>query len=200
MKYTQKVRTLAVTLFTIGSLAGGANAAISFTDLGGGAAEVSFDSITFTVTEDNDNFNFIVFENFFAADSLLEGIPVSGSLSVSVNGAPPSDLIITDVSTAGQTTLTLTDLDPNDLVFGSSFSFMSGDTVAVEGIDLNYISPALNTPIQVETLVVKLINNDGVAVSDSVIIPTSAIPEPSSSALLAMIGVGMFTVRRRSNI
>lgn len=72
LKHT-KVATLAATLITFGSLAGGANGAILINDEGGGTYQAVINPITISITNTVGDVGFLVFEDYFTSNSTSSG-------------------------------------------------------------------------------------------------------------------------------
>lgn len=100
---------------------------------------------------------------------------------------------------AGQLSGVVGAINPNDLFFGSlDFSFSSGDSVQIEGIDLVYSSPAIGSALS-GNFTTRITDNQGAAISNSVLVSgtVAAVPEPSSTALLGLGGLALVLRRRR---
>ena len=93
-----------------------AQAAVSLTQIGATTTwEVSFDPITFTANSNTGQFDWLVFENFYDANSTVQGDYVVGtsSLAYSVDGGPTVN--VDPVFKNGSFNQTLGGIDPNDL-------------------------------------------------------------------------------------
>ena len=122
--------------FTLGIITTSpSNAAVTVTQVGATTQwDINVDPITFTANANAGDFEWLVFEDFFSANSTVAGTYISGTLSVSVNGGAASS--ITPAFANGTFNTPFGGLDPNDLlinIFGAGFSPSEGDKVTVSG-------------------------------------------------------------------
>lgn len=206
MKTTRKaVAPLAATFITFGSLVGGANAAVTFSQSG--------DEITMSVTDQSyivirtqqTTVVSVTFANVFptGGSAVSDTARVGGSLSYSINGGPST--IAPWLNGKSQYRAGLeTGWSTKDAFFAMEVAigtFTDGDTVTFNGyltidttLDPNAIMPADLTPRLVRTT---FWDRDGF-MSEVQDTPFNVAPEPSSALLLGLGGFG-FAVRRRRN-
>lgn len=98
------------------------------------------------------------------------------------------DINLTNVEvesfTAGETVLTLSS-NATTVNLGDSFNSLAGFFVAAgDSVSLEFVSTSGDATVRVESF-------------QAVIVPPSTIPEPSSLALIGLLGIGMASRRRR---
>ena len=194
------MRALAATLITFGSLAGGANAAITFSqEAGTGVLEVHFSqAISFNVTT-SANFNIynVVLEDVYSVNQTENW----GNLSTTTS---TTTLTLNNPGSIQNSTcfdggiLSFGALDLNDLglifVFPSSQTVGIGDTFLLSAGTYSFEKPLpLPDVTSFSAYVVK--GSDISQVSNSV--PVSSIPEPSSALLVGLGALGLVASRRR---
>ena len=201
MKTTKKVATLAATLITFGSLAGGANAALvlNISDAGGGQSRFELSGTTTVAAYNGANNNGVWFHPAHW-DSLI-GLGVDGSQTIvsgsaTVTTTQSGTRAVSDVwidnsgSSAGRLGIRLS---------GEEFDVDNvGDTVSWSGdfvIDTDFSifsTGSFNSAVtSVNTA------TDTWTASENIVIQASSIPEPSSAILLGVGVLGFATRRRR---
>ena len=204
MKNTLKsVRTLAATLITFGSLAGGANAAlvINFSDAGGGAMGYSITG-TFTAINSAPDLG-----NHFA-DVIWQDVGDYKDDSQNETFATfPSVAIFTNLSGGANVRLDAFYLDndgggvSDDFGLNWTGSFVAGDDYSISSSGTltlpagqsfaNYTVGALNLTNPLLEYGTTPINANDITVT------IGAIPEPSSALLLGLGGLGLAARRKR---
>ncbi|MDB4618197.1 PEP-CTERM sorting domain-containing protein [Akkermansiaceae bacterium] len=206
MKTTHKaVAPLAATFITFGSLVGGANAAVTFSQSG--------DEITMSVTDQSymvvrtqlTTTVFVTFANVFPTgeSGVSDTARVGGSLSYSINGGPST--IAPWLNGGWQYRAEpRSGWSTKDAFFAMEVAigtFTDGDTVTFNGyltvdttLDPNAIMPSDLTPRLVLTTFWDRLG----FMSELTSTPFNVAPEPSSALLLGLGGFG-FAVRRRRN-
>jgi len=197
MKYTLKsVSSLAATLVTFGSFAGGANAALTFT-----IDEYTTDAITLTLSGtfdadtigDASNNGYLAFKNDWKNNSgvhteLFSGLPTISLNTVTFGGFAPDQ---TQVQNS---------IDPyNDSLFfvnpfGEGSPILAGTEVSgsIRLTGVGFFDPSDAATLE---LVSGFVNPFGPGVgADWARLEASAVPEPYSAALL---GLGVFALALR---
>lgn len=198
MKTTRKLATLAATLTTFGSLAGGANAAITFESIGSNQYRANFDPITFNVTTNTSAF-YISFEDFFTTSSGSFGSAISGDFSYSLNGA--SSVTVNHTSSSGTVSFSPGGItDANDLYFNFSGGPLVdiGDTISISGNNLVFSTASIGGIPNSGTFNATLANSAFTAISNDVAVSLVSVPEPSSTLLLGLGALGFVFRRKRT--
>ena len=161
--------------------------------------EIQFSPITLTVKSNpgSNNLDWLVFEDFFAANSTDAGneIATPQSISIDVNGGGATSFDVN--SSSGTFSIALGGIDQNDLFINIaqvSASASAGDTVVVtqNGTGVRFTStdvPALNTSWNGQ--VAFWSNTFPMVTENSFITP---VPEPST---LTLAGLGLFVTASR---
>ncbi|BDS06864.1 hypothetical protein NT6N_19040 [Oceaniferula spumae] len=175
-------------------------AALSLTNVGGNNWQINFSPITFTANNNAGQFDWLVFEDFFSANSNASGGHVSGTLEYSINGG--STVVVTPHSATGTFASTLGGIDPNDLFIniaqaGNRPNPNNGQSVAVSGSVVFSSSDVPAFPIN-GTVNARWWDNTGSGgAAQSNIVSVAVVPEPSTTALLGLGGLALILRRRK---
>ena len=147
MKYTLKsVQSLAATLITLGSITGGANAAISVTRLGGGDRYLAdIGTITFNITS-SGSVEIVTVEDFYIGPNTdTSSTPVVSNVSYSINGGP--SILLSLGINSGSYGADYGFWDNNDFVFclTSVLAVTNGNTLSFSG-SFQFDASGLTTP------------------------------------------------------
>ncbi|MDB4440282.1 PEP-CTERM sorting domain-containing protein [bacterium] len=191
-----KMATLAATLITFGSLAGGANGALILlpNNPASGSHTITLDPVIFTTVSAGD-VEYIIFEDFFSSNNVVSGDSVSSTLIASIDGGPT--IALGTNSSTGIFSGTFGELDPNDLFINLDstiiFAVNVGQKVTISGsaVFSSASLAALNTGVNHTGV---LANTDLVALSNA-----TPIPESSSVLLLGAGAISLVFCRRRKN-
>ena len=190
MKHTLKsVRALAATLITLGSLAGGANAAVTATTFGSGASG--------NITIDLPQINFTATSSFSGGVLALvfdEAQPNSGNnRSGNFNGPNLGGGAINFIADSGYIGVDITQNDPY-IVTVSAAPFNMGDTVSFAGGTSFMTSAEIDLDVFASgSYEVFLTDDFGSRLSANGV----AVPEPTSALLLGFGALGIVASRRR---
>ena len=172
-------------------------AALSLTQIGAtNNWEVSFDPIVFTANSNTGEFDWLVFEDFYDGNSTAQGDFVGGTstLEYSVDGGPT--VSVDPVFRNGTFDIILGGIDPNDLFLNLANvgpNPAAGSTVTISG---SFQFSSTDVPsFSVTTVNAAFWDNGGTGTIQSDIVSV-AVPEPSSSILLAL--GGLVFLRRRA--
>ncbi len=178
------------------------NAALSLTNTSGNEWEMSFDAISFTANgAGNGDLDWLVFENFFSANSTEQGayVAASGTLDYTINAG--ATINVTPTFAQGTFDQTLGGIDANDLFVniaaaGNRPVPSNGDTVEVLG---TFRFTSIDVPAFTAggTVDATWYNNGGTATASSNTIAVAVVPEPSSAALLGLGGLALIMRRRK---
>lgn len=195
----KKVATLAATLITLGSLAGGANAAITFATVNGDDLEVNIDApITFNVTTTSSNSGFwgIVLEDVYTSDQTDNStFTVSATSTISFGATTSTGPILAGVSTGvglpGARDIMLLWQTPSSApTAGSTVTVSSGKyTIGDAGATLPDVTGNINAAL----ISTASFTAQGATTTVSV------VPEPSSALLLGFGALGVLARRRRAH-
>lgn len=201
MKQTLNLsRFFVVTLTSIGSLVGVANAAVNVTSLGENKYLADIGTITFNVSQDG-RARIVTVEDFYTGPNTdTSSVPLSSSIEYSINGATAVGLPLT--SSSGSYGATFGLWDPNDFVFGfgaNEFDVSEDDTITFTG-SFTFEAEGLTSPAppadDLTTYLSDQSNTNVLATGTT----SSAIPEPSSALLLLGLGAfGLVVFRRKKN-
>jgi hypothetical protein len=176
-----------------------AQAAVSLTQIGATSTwEVSFDPITFTANSNSGQFDWLVFEDFYDANSTVQGDYVVGTstLGYSVNGGPTVN--VNPVFRNGTFNQTLGGIDANDLfvnLAGVGPDPSAGSTVTISG-SFQFTSSDVPT-FSVTSVDAAFWDNGATGTIQSDQVAVTVIPEPSGVALLALGTLACLRRRRK---
>jgi len=197
-----KVATLAATLIIFGSLAGGANAAVIFSNPGGTLNVTFTDAVDYTVNSSQtfDYYHLIIRDVYTSAqpNNWSGGSGVAGASSTATLTHINSGLA-NDGSVFDSAILNYNVPDSNDLILGFHWSSVlpvtSGDTFTLSAgtYFTNHLNVALpdSNATSFDTL---LVNGGSFNQATSV---QTLIPEPSSALLVGLSALGLAVARRR---
>lgn len=197
LKHT-KVATLAATLITFGSLAGGANGAILINDEGGGTYQAVINPITISITNTVGDVGFLVFEDYFTSNSTSSGNAINPTnMTISINGGPAVNL--SQSSFTGKISSTFSSFDQNDLFFdfnngASRQSLIAGDIVEIGG-DFRFSGISDGVASSATSVTAYLVNGSS-SIAGSTTVNISSVPEPSSALLLGLGALGIVARRK----
>lgn len=196
-----KVATLAATLIIFGSLAGGVNAAVIFSNLGGTLNVTFTDAVDYTVnSSQTTNYYHLVIRDVYTSaqtNNWSGGDGVAGASSTAILTHINSGLA-NDGNVFDSGILNYNVPENNDLILGfrwsSYLTVTSGDTFTLSAgtysTNLNIALPDSNAA-SFDTL---LINGAQFTQATSV---QTLIPEPSSALLVGLSALGLAVARRR---
>jgi hypothetical protein len=192
-----KVATLAATLITFGSLAGGANAAITFSgDLVAGLTVSVSSSVNFTVDQNAGGLGtiYLGFQDVYTSDQTFDNqSTIVQPITLTLNGGTPvsaNSFLHSNV---------LGEVSPRDFYVGFDFSGQSvsvGDTFVLSSGTATS-NPNFDIPDAVgATVELDLFNsNNGNTLTSGAIV---SVPEPSSAILLGLGALGVLVRRKRT--
>jgi hypothetical protein len=201
LKHT-KVATLAATLITFGSLAGGANAAVIFSQNGNDITlGITNESYTMTGTANSGWMSVAIFDVFSTLGESLNSQSTAFTATVSINGGAPTGVAAWggwQYRTGAQTIL-----DSNDaglMLDVGSLSWNIGDTFLINGsvtMDSTLNSDIILPDLYPTNNISGLVTSAGLQ-SDTHAVSPASIPEPSSALLLGLGSLGLTVRRKRS--
>lgn len=199
LKHT-KVATLAATLITFGSLAGGANAAISFTSMGNDLVVNITSPISFSVTTAlaTDTRWGLRLENVFTVAQSTNIVPGSTTSTIDLAGTTSTTTlnqhgVFTFGSTTGQDLFVFWNPPSYTPTINDSISISSG-TFTLNGFLDSGISP---DTVATSTTASIIQGANGKAIA-STSVALLAIPEPSSALLLGLGALSLLARRKRT--
>ena len=198
MKHTLKtVRALAGTLITFGSLAGGANAAITFSgDLVAGLTVSVSSPVIFTVDQNAGGLDtiFLGFQDVYSSDQPFDNqVIISQPITLTLNGGTPVS------ATSFLHSNIVGEVSPRDFFVGFNFSGQSvsvGDVFVLSSGSATS-NPNFDIPDAVgATVELDLFDgNNGNTLTSGA---TVSVPEPSSAVLFGLGTLGIVALRRRT--
>lgn len=196
LKHT-KVATLAATLITFGSLAGGVNGAVIFTQAGNNLSVQITSPLSTVVTTDTNSPGFLAirFINTFSASApTVSPAPSSGNISISASNATP----FTSSSYSATGVFNFEDIDDTDFAISWTAvnTVLTGDVVNISPGTLtlsDYFTSGGTLPDNTISTF-ELVNGSGLVISN-----TTAVPEPSSAFLLGLGAVAFMFRRKRAH-
>jgi hypothetical protein len=190
-----KVATLAATLITFGSLAGGANGALIITDNGSTITLDWNETLVTTSVVSGGALHNLIYENMFSAapaHSRSNPIISSFSSSITVNGIEASPTIWTGWNyRPGEADLL--DTQQIAIIWNPTISAGVGDTLVFTGSMTLNSDSFYTVPDQAPSIV--WFGSQGVKFTAD----TAVVPEPSSTFLIGLGVLGFASRRRRMN-
>jgi hypothetical protein len=201
LKYT-KVTTLAATLIIFGSLAGGANAAVIFSNPGGKLNVTFTDAVDYTVNSSHtEDFYHLVIRDVYTSDQPSNFANTVANSTVTLTHINSGSANATPNDSAQYSGISGYSLpDNNDLILGfrwsSDLTVTSGDTFTLSAgtysTNRNIALPDSNAA-SFDTLLI-----DGFRFNQVTSVQT-LIPEPSSALLVGLSALGLAVARRRTS-
>ena len=201
LKYT-KVTTLAATLIIFGSLAGGANAAVIFSNPGGKLNVTFTDAVDYTVNSSHtEDYYHLVIRDVYTSDQPSNFANTIASSTVTLTHINSGSANATPNDSAQYSGISGYSVpDNNDLILGfrwnSDLTVTSGDTFTLSAgtysTNRNIALPDSNAA-SFDTLLI-----DGFQFNQATSVQT-LIPEPSSALLVGLSALGLAVARRRTS-
>ena len=200
LKYT-KVATLAATLIIFGSLAGGANAAVIFSNPGGTLNVTFTDAVDYTVNSSHThNYYHLVIRDVYTSaqpNNWASIFGVGSTVTLTHNNSGLANVNPND-NVVYSGILDFNVPDNNDLILGfrwsSDLTVTSGDTFTLSAgtysTNRNIALPDSNAA-SFDTLLI-----EGAQFNQATSVQT-LIPEPSSALLVGLSALGLAVARRR---
>ena len=199
LKYT-KVATLAATLIIFGSLAGGANAAVIFSNPGGKLNVTFTDAVDYTVNSSHtEDYYHLVIRDVYTSDQPSNFANTIASSTVTLTHINSGSANATPNDSAQYSGISGYSVpDNNDLILGfrwnSDLTVTSGDTFTLSAgtysTNRNIALPDSNAA-SFDTLLI-----EGAQFNQATSVQT-LIPEPSSALLVGLSALGLAVARRR---
>ena len=202
LKYT-KVATLAATLIIFGSLAGGANAAVIFSNPGGTLNVTFTDAVDYTVNSSHShNYYHLVIRDVYTSDQPSNFTSTVANSTVTLTHINSGSANATPNDSAQYSGISSNSVpDRNDLILGFYWSppgltVTSGDTFTLSAgtysTNRNIALPDSNAA-SFDTLLI-----EGAQFNQATSVQT-LIPEPSSALLVGLSALGLAVARRRTS-
>lgn len=195
MKITRKLTSLATILITFASLAGGANAAITVTNISGDDYLADIGTLNFTVTTAGV-FRVLTVEDYYVGPNTDRiSTPLMSNITYSLNGSAPVSIDL--IANSGSYGSTIGVWDPNDFLFAtaSGISVSMGDQISLSGT-FTFNASGLTSPVaNPGDLVSTLAEVDLTTVLSNGTV--SSVPEASSALLLGIGALGIISRRKR---
>lgn len=166
--------------------------------------DIIFDPITFTANANGGELDWLVFEDFFAANSALSGASTS-SVSIAIGGGAATDYPVNSAN--GVFNSTLGGIDPNDLLI--NFAATSLDPAAGQSVVVSMAAggfqftstavPAITAAPNINVAIWSNNSTLGRLEQTDVVQVAVGIPEPAALALSGLGGLALLLRRKRES-